>query len=530
MNSVVERVIQEIPLWARLFGALWVPVCAFVVSWAATRLGVELASIKARRLGPEAHWTERARLWWPARRKMALGMFLGMFLSGAWANAFVGPYAATPRAVLIILGAMGGMLGAMVTGRWVSQLLAGRKVSVRYYLKIVAADMVLRTPHILVLGAMLACLSVPMEPWRWGVIALGSVASIFFGVVGGLPLMKLLGWSRPAPPEVMSIVSEVGQRVGVQPRNVWIVDWQTANALAYPLSQDIALTAELLKVVNDDELGAIVAHEMGHLSEPLMVRLLRLTPAIFLCLLVVTIPLSLEFGIVPMIAALVVVFVLIIVLGRVRRKMEERADKVGHEHQGEEGTYARALEKLYRHNIVPVVMAHQRGAHPDLYDRLLSSGVEPDYPKPEPPPRHRISSVVMTLVFGIGLGVCAFAPQLIWNASPHDGDPANLANARTLLGVTGGDFNSLLTVTTGTEDPQTALLYSQALAEFDSDNPTTHERAAWLEASAGMCDAAKDRLMFIEVLLEEKPGRFEVDVETLRAVVDVCDPDATLPE
>jgi hypothetical protein len=67
--------------------------------------------------------------------------------------------------------------------------------------------------------------------------------------------------------------------------------------------------------------------------------------------------------------------------------MEERADKAGKAHEGEPGVYARALEKLYRSNLMPAVMRQKRAVHPHLYDRMLEAGVTPEFPRPKPPSR-----------------------------------------------------------------------------------------------------------------------------------------------
>ena len=84
--------------------------------------------------------------------------------------------------------------------------------------------------------------------------------------------------------------------------------------------------------------------------------------------------------------------------------LEKRADSAGTAHEGEAGTYARALEKLYEVNLMPAVTRSWLPTHPHLYDRLLAAGIQPDYPRPKPPSRWR-AKVAMTLLFLITL-VC----------------------------------------------------------------------------------------------------------------------------
>jgi len=63
--------------------------------------------------------------------------------------------------------------------------------------------------------------------------------------------------------------------------------------------------------------------------------------------------------------------------------------------RGRPGVYARALARLYEANFAPAVMPRKH-SHPHLYDRLVSAGVQPDYPRPEPPTPYSI----MALSFG----------------------------------------------------------------------------------------------------------------------------------
>ena len=89
------------------------------------------------------------------------------------------------------------------------------------------------------------------------------------------------------------------------------------------------------------------------------------------------------FGTVGMAGSFYVLMLVAVVFGRrLSRRMEERADKFAREDQTSEGVYAKALEKLYRENQAPAVMPGNRRAHPHLFDRMVSTGVQPDFPRP----------------------------------------------------------------------------------------------------------------------------------------------------
>jgi hypothetical protein len=82
--------------------------------------------------------------------------------------------------------------------------------------------------------------------------------------------------------------------------------------------------------------------------------------------------------------------------------MEVRADRLGREHEGEiQGTYARALEKMYEANLLPVVMRGKGPIHPHLYDRLTAAGAPPPYPRPKPPRRIVLAWVPIILLIQI---------------------------------------------------------------------------------------------------------------------------------
>jgi hypothetical protein len=85
---------------------------------------------------------------------------------------------------------------------------------------------------------------------------------------------------------------------------------------------------------------------------------------------------------------------------RMRLALEKRADSAGQAHEGEAGTYARALEKLYQINLMPAVTRSWFLTHPHLYDRLLAVGITPDYPRPRPPSRWRAKVALAFMLLG----------------------------------------------------------------------------------------------------------------------------------
>jgi len=134
-------------------------------------------------------------------------------------------------------------------------------------------------------------------------------------------------------------------------------------------------------VLDDAELESVAAHELGHLNEPLSTRLMRPLLVISLAAILLWGPRSFDFALQNLLGALALVAVLIFVSRRMGRGAEQHADETA---KDEHGVYARALEAIYKANLVPAVQ-RRPGAHGHLYDRLIAAGSPPSWPRPEPP-------------------------------------------------------------------------------------------------------------------------------------------------
>ena len=83
------------------------------------------------------------------------------------------------------------------------------------------------------------------------------------------------------------------------------------------------------------------------------------------------------------------------------RHLERRADRAAHTSGGEAGTYARALARIYEDNLIPAVLPSRGRTHPDLYDRLLAGGAQPDFPRPTAPSSNTVHGVLLCVLLGI---------------------------------------------------------------------------------------------------------------------------------
>jgi Zn-dependent protease with chaperone function len=137
-----------------------------------------------------------------------------------------------------------------------------------------------------------------------------------------------------------------------------------------------------LELLPDDEVAAICAHELAHLTESKTarysrsIRMLVFLPWMFLN------PLMHTFGSIALFGLCAISIGTPRVYGIISRKLESRADQMAKANESDAGTYARALTRLYEDGLLPAVTAKNRATHPHLYDRILAAGVTPDFPRP----------------------------------------------------------------------------------------------------------------------------------------------------
>ncbi|WP_010917269.1 zinc metalloprotease HtpX [Thermoplasma volcanium] len=117
--------------------------------------------------------------------------------------------------------------------------------------------------------------------YLFGIYSIG----IIFGVFVLVLMMDLLQWfigpyivdmvyrAKKADPNrygnIIAIVEEVAKLNGIRPPTLYISEVSFPNAFAYesPIAgRRIAITRPLLGILNEDELRAVIGHEIGHLK------------------------------------------------------------------------------------------------------------------------------------------------------------------------------------------------------------------------------------------------------------------------
>ena len=193
---------------------------------------------------------------------------------------------------------------------------------------------------------------------------------------------RKLGLILPATARLQNIAAETSTKMNIPFREVLLMRVPVAQAVALPSSRRLMFTERLLELAPDEELAAICAHELAHLTESKAARSSRSIAVLTFLPWIFFNPLTHAFGMFAFFGLCFTTIGVPRIYLKISRKLESRADLMAKANEGDAGTYARALARLYADNLSPVVMAKNRTSHPHLYDRMLAAGVTPDFPRP----------------------------------------------------------------------------------------------------------------------------------------------------
>lgn len=405
MSPALENVARLFPAWVG-WSPLLYPLFVALVSLLLSRAAAAWTLRPLRKL-EGAHWTERARLAFPARLSSFLVMLLLTLQASLLSFLFVGPLTRVP-AILITLFAG---LAAFIPSYWVrwsvESRLRGFPCTFLQGLRGSAIlALVFLTPWVVVI------LSLLLGPVRFSdrsavQVPLTLAALIWAFLGGGTLLTRRIGLLDPPRPRLREIVEQASVATGVRFRAVYEMQMPMANAAAVFWPRILLFTVLAVERLSDDELQAIAAHELAHLTEPLSVRLKRMLALPFFLLFALAPPIILQAGL-PLFGALLLAsYALVLLVYRAARRMEQRADVAAGSGAMDAAAHGRALSRLHELNGIPAATRARHAVHPDLYDRLLEVGVSPDYPRPAPPPRTVAwlpgSAVAAALVLTLGL-------------------------------------------------------------------------------------------------------------------------------
>lgn len=334
---------------------------------------------------------------------------------------------------------------------------------------------------------------------HWRGITLSLVVSMLGLMYGGLAMGVLTTALRRPDARVRALAERAAQREGLRLWSVWMLPTKTAgfaNAAAIPWARSMIVTEQITKLLDDEELDAVLAHEAGHLSEPPWVWAARLGAAfVLIALLSVAMPLAFTFGAsdleLGVFTAVGLVLALVVFVGvkKLARRMEERADAHATQHVGGEAL-GRALAKIHHAARAPLVTGKKR-VHPDLYDRLEACGIaQGERPAP---PNSRAGLAVALLVILAGVAGAWLAVDLT-QLRPEDVSTTGHAAAWRRLHIDPWDARAVLALAWNArrqEDLERAEAYRAQAIELGVETYLALELRAELEATQGDCEAAR---------------------------------------
>jgi Zn-dependent protease with chaperone function len=363
-------------------------ILTFCLNW--------LAAIPWRKAS-SAHWTERARLLWPVRTSGANNILLSPILlslaevAAGW-ESWQG----------FVIPTLAGWLGAILATYPLDHEMFPR-FTFSAWRRLVTASWMIRVGF---LGAVaVSAVLMPAEPGvAMAMISAGLLLYILalnYGLF--IRLLRWMGAAHSPDERLREIVADTSRRMGIREPRTWLLDVPLAQAFAMPTTGDLMFSSRLLEISSDEEISAVCAHEIAHLMESKVVLAGRIAGSMTLYPFIFLRPAASRtpFGV---LAISGLVFVLAILTRKLSRRMEVRADKIATENQGDEGIYARALEKIYCDGLLPAVNAGNAKTHPNLYDRMLAAGIQPDFPRPAKPRRMSWPLYLIYVAFGLLIG------------------------------------------------------------------------------------------------------------------------------
>ena len=266
--------------------------------------------------------------------------------------------------------------------------------------------------------------------------------------LGGLLVLAYAVWARggmiwvwrkfrlltPAPENLRQTISNISARMRIPVHGVWLLKSSGAQAYALPFTGDLAFSGRFLSICSEGEVTAVAAHELGHLSEPGLILAGRLMGAAAVWPWVFVVPFYHLLGLSAYLLLVLISSLVFFVWKALSREFEARADKVARENEANEGDFAQALVKLYEHNLLPAVLPAKRSTHPDLYDRLVAAGMQPDYPRPRPARLISVSGFLFSVLLGAMVGI-RFAGEINNEPTPRKQAPRQHAAVAGISGV-----------------------------------------------------------------------------------------------
>lgn len=488
--DALRQAMELLPWWVT-WGAylIYLPE-AILLTFAATLLAGFITGAGGPK--PNEPWHQRARRVYPTRMvtiisviafPLALSVFATFYAAGLRSRLAEHDFA------LVVFSAC---FPAALAGRQIiMRRIWPERSAVGAQLRTLVTSVIVALPHLITVLCAIA-----LMPWDFGiigviVIVVAGALILSLGWGTHLKLARAFGLITPAPAQVGQLIEPLAAELDVEIKGIDLLRSATANAFAFPLARRLLVTEKALEVLSDEELHAVMAHEIGHLREPRLVSWTRVGVLLAFVPLALIKPFITWWGPLSIIALFLGIIVVVLAFNVISRRMEKSADAVAAKHQGNPGVYAHALERLYEANLVPVVRGVKNATHPELYDRMVDAGVTPDYPRPKPPAKAR--RFLAFFASALLIALVLIVPWSVMVAFLDAGEP-NRGALYLKMAVTGADARDLhdLGWCDWNDDNLTAAeTLFRAAATLDEEEPLYQVDLARVLASAGRCDEAR---------------------------------------
>lgn len=513
----LQAVRSVLPAWVELGAWLAVPAFGCLVGVSLYWLCARCHPVRTAGL----HWTEVARQHFLTRQLLAMQVAIHaalvtcmtwLFASGEWIGGFAAARALLAGLAVCLLTRPIAFRHARRHQPWLTwrEFVDGQVVGAALYL----APLWLAVG--LALGGPADFASDPLWAWAW--YGLGSLALVWYLVAGCVFVLRVAGLLTDGDERLRRLLAAAEQSCGHTVRRVLLLRAPIANAAAMPHRNEIVVTTRALHQLTDDELTAILLHEVGHLREaPHSVWMRAAFVAPFL-VVAWSRPIVAMVGYVGLTVAILGSLVLMVRAVRRLAPREVEADRHAQAHEPGQGSYARALERLHEIGLVPAVMPGKVHTHPHLYDRMLAAGVTPSFPRPLPPTR----SLRQIAPFGLlaWLAWCGFAWALA--AAPRRMYEVPVAAELSAV-LDGGSLRSLGAIGYHWlgERPQDAAVVLRYVASRSAEP----QYPAWLVYALVDADPAAARafLQQAEARLAQDPEAMDWQRETVANARELLD-------
>lgn len=492
--TALAELAASLPAWVRWGPACFYPCLALATLLPLTWLLEAWLLRPVRRLPDDTHWSERARLGFPARtRLLSWALVSTTLVAMAWV-LWLGRL--TP-VLIAVAPALAVFVATSLTALRAGRLVAPDRprLSVRGAVGLLA----LGWGQIAFVLLCVALVGDHFGARAWVVVALSALGSVAWSLGWPAALAARLGLFRPPSAELAALVDACAAQAGVTAPPVSVAELPMANAFALVPGDRLVVTRAAVVELPEVALRALLEHELVHLRAPQSLRIVRVVSSLVLSALVLARPVMGQWGVAGLAWLALAAIVVGLVLARVRVALERAAlaaaratsnvSSSGSPSGPQGAAYARVLERIHELHGVPAVMRSMFAPRSSLYDRMTDAGAAPSFARPAPPPRALFPLLVcFTLALASLMGTRLL---LMWAELSHG---ERLSVMHVVLATTGGDahaFEQLGYARYLAGDVPGATTAYEAAAELAPDDAEPRALVARLRMMSGDCSGAR---------------------------------------